>query len=69
MKVVKNIGYNELVKKVNVTQATDTSNLVRYLTMIQKLVKLKRKYLIMIMVNILVHKNVISRRQIILQQD
>ena len=50
MKVVKNIVYNELVKKVNVIQATDTSNLVRYLTVIQKLVKLKRKFLIIIMI-------------------
>ena len=57
-KVVKKTGYKELVKKVNGIQTTDISNLVKIkLTMTQKFVKLKRKYLIMIMVNILLHKN------------
>ena len=47
-------------KKVNAIQTTDTSNLVKKLAMTQKLVKLKRKHLIMIMINILQHKNLIS---------
>ena len=52
--------YDELYKKVNAIQATDTSNLIKKQTMTQKLVKLKRKYLIMIMINILLLKNFIS---------
>ena len=39
------------------------------LPIIQQLLKLKRKYLIMIMANMLLHKNWISWRQIILEQD
>ena len=43
--VVKNIAYNGLVKKVNAIQTTDPSNLVKNLTVTQKLVKQKRKML------------------------
>ena len=58
--VVKKTRYNELIKKVNAIQTTDTSNLVKKLTITQKLVKLKRKYLIMIMIYILLRKHLIS---------
>ena len=58
--VVKNTVYNEWVKKVNAIQITDTSYLVKKLTKTQNLVKFKGKYLIMILVNILLHRNLIS---------
>ena len=58
--VLKNTEYDKLVKNVNAVQTTDTSNLVKKLTMTQKLVKLKRKYLIMIILNLLLLKNLIS---------
>ena len=64
--VLKNTEYDKLVKNVNAVQTTDTSNLVKKLTMTQKLVKLKRKYLIMIILNLLLLKNLISWREIIL---
>ena len=41
--VVKKTVYDELVIKVNAVQTTDTSNLVKKLTMTQKLVKLKKE--------------------------
>ena len=50
--VVKKAVYDELVKKLNAIQNNDTSGLVKKLTMKQKLVMLKRKYLIIIMINI-----------------
>ena len=60
--VVKKIEYNELVKKFNTIQTTDTSNLVKKkLNMTQKLVKLKKKLLIMcIVISIFLHKSLIS---------
>ena len=58
--VVKKTIYNEWVKKVNAIQITDTSYLVKKLTKTQNLVKFKGKYLIMILVNILLHRNLIS---------
>ena len=58
--VVQNTIYQKLVKKFNDFQTTDTSNLVKKLTITQKILKLRRKNLIMIMVNILPHKNSIS---------
>ena len=57
---IKNTVYNQLVKKVNAIQTTDTSNLGKKLTMIQKLAKLKRKLLIMIIISMLPHKNSIN---------
>ena len=45
-KVVKKTEYNELVKKVNAINTIDTSNLIKKLTMTQKLVKLLLKSLI-----------------------
>ena len=47
---VKKIEYDELVQKVNAIPTTETSNLVKKLTMTKKLVKLKKKVLIMIIV-------------------
>ena len=61
--VVKNTEYDELVKKViNTLNTTDTSHLVKKnLTITQKLMKLERKLLIMIIViSILLHKNLIK---------
>ena len=66
--VVKTIAYNRLVKNVNTTQTTDPSNLVNILTITHKLVKQKTKYLIMIIINILLHKN-LKCQQITLKQD
>ena len=58
---VKKTEYDELVKNVKAIQTTDTSNLVQTkLTITQKLMKLKKKLLIMIIViSILLHKNLI----------
>ena len=64
--LLKNTVYNELV---NAIHNTDTSNLVRNLTMTQKSVKLKRKYLRLIMVNILPHKDSIRWWQKSFLQD
>ena len=59
--VVKKMEYNELIKKANAIKTTDPNNLVKKLTMTQKLVQLKKKTLIMIIViNILLHNNLIS---------
>ena len=52
--------YDELVKKVNDITTIDTSYLLKKLTMTQKLVKLQRKYLIIIMINILLIKSLMS---------
>ena len=53
--------YDELVIKVNNTSTTDTSNLVKKkLSITQKLMKLKIKFLTMIMLNILLLNNIIS---------
>ena len=41
--VVKKTAYNELAKKVNAIQATDTSDLVKKMTITKKLIKSKRK--------------------------
>ena len=41
-------------------QAIDNNDLVNKLTITQKLMKMKRKLLIMIMINILLLKNIIS---------
>ena len=52
--------YEELVKKVNAIQTTYTNNLVKKAET-QKLLKLKRKYLIMIIIiSILLLKNLID---------
>ena len=59
--VVKRTVCDELVKKVKAIQAVDAGNLVKKLTMTQKLVKLKKKLLIMVIViNILVLKNLMT---------
>ena len=58
--VVKKTEYNELVKKVNNISATDTSDLAKRLIITQKLMKLKRKLLIIIMLNIFLPMNLIS---------
>ena len=56
--------------KKNDFQTSDAINLVKKLTMTQKLVKLKRKLLIIIIVtSILLLKNLISYQQKTLQQD
>ena len=58
--VVKMSVYEELVKKVNAIQATYTNNLVKKAET-QKLLKLKRKYLIMIIIiSMLLLKNLID---------
>ena len=64
--VIKKTENDELVKKVNNINTTDTSNLVKktgYNT------KFKKKLPTMIMVNMLLLKNLINRQQIILVQD
>ena len=53
--VVKKTLYNELIKNVNAIQSNDTSDLVKMPTKTQKLKILKRKFLIMI--NILLLMN------------
>ena len=52
--------YEELVKKVNGIGTIDTSDLLKKLTRTQKLMKLKIIYLVMITMNILLLKNLIS---------
>ena len=55
--VVKKTECDKLIKKVNAIQTTD---LVKKPTITQKLMKLKRKLLVMIIViSILLHKNLI----------
>ena len=58
--LIKETQYNKLVEKLNKINATDTSDLVKKLTATQKLMKLKRKLLILIMLNILLLKNLIN---------
>ena len=53
--VVKKTLYDELIKNVNAIQSNDTSDLVKMPTKTQKLKILKRKFLIMI--NILLLMN------------
>ena len=55
--VSKTNVYKRLVKNVNTAETTDPSNLVKSLTITQKSVKQKTKYLIMMMINIFLHKN------------
>ena len=59
-RVVKKDVYDELVKKVNAILTTDTTDLVKKLATTQKLMKLKTKLLLMIMINILLLKNLVS---------
>ena len=42
--VVEKTVYNELVKKVNAIQTTDTSNLVKKLTITQELMEFEKNY-------------------------
>ena len=68
--VVKMIDYDELVEKVNPIKTTDTSKFVKKVNMTQRLVKLKKKSLIMIIViSILLQKYFIRLMQKILQRD
>ena len=58
--VVKKTQYNELVKRVNVININNASDLVKKnMTITQKLMKLKKKVII-IMLNMLLFKNLIS---------
>ena len=52
--------YNKLVKKVNTIRITDTSNLVKKADYNTKINKMKRKLLIMVMLNILLLSNLIG---------
>ena len=56
--IVKKTEYDRLVRKVNAIQTTDTVDLVKNLTMTQKIIE--KIILIMILVNILLLKNLIS---------
>ena len=56
--IVKKTEYDRLVGKVNAIQTTDTVDLVKNLTMTQKIIE--KIILIMILVNILLLKNLIS---------
>ena len=56
--IVKKTEYDRLVRKVNAIQTTDTVDLVKNLTMTQKIIE--KIILIMISVNILLLKNLIS---------
>ena len=68
--VVKTIEYDELVEKVNPIKTTDTSKFVKKVNMTQRLVKLKKKSLIMIIViSILLQKYFIRLMQKILHRD
>ena len=60
--VIKKTEFDELVKKVNSIWITDTSDLVKKKKMIttQKLMRLKRKLLMMILVNTLLFRNLLS---------
>ena len=49
-----------LVKKVNAIQTTETISLVKKLIITQTLMKLKRKLLTMIMLNILLLQNLLN---------
>ena len=68
--VEKNVNqteYNELVKKVNAIQTTDTGNLVKKSDYNTKIEKIEKKFLIMTCILLL--NNLISYLQKILQQD
>ena len=56
--IVKKTECDRLVRKVNAIQTTDTVDLVKNLTMTQKIIE--KIILIMILVNILLLKNLIS---------
>ena len=66
--MVKKTEYDKLVKKFNANQTTNDSYLVKITDFDTKLMKLK-KNLIVIMRNILIHKNLINLGQINLMQD
>ena len=57
------------LKKAYAIQTTDTSDLVKKLTITQKFIKRKRKLLIIFMLNILLLTNLISEQQIIFRHD
>ena len=59
-KVFKETLYDELVKKVIDINTTDATDLVKKVLMTQTLVKFLKKYLIVIMLNILLIKNSVS---------
>ena len=61
--------YDELAKNVNAIQNTDTSNLVKEADHNTKIAEIEEKYLIIIMANILLLRNLINKQQIILLQD
>ena len=65
--VVNQTEYNELVKKVNAIQTTDTGNLVKKSDYNTKIEKIEKKLLIMTCILLL--NNLISYLQKILQQD
>ena len=59
--MLKKTEDNALVKKTDAIQTTDTSDLVKKLTITQKLINSERKLLILIIVtSILLLKNLIS---------
>ena len=58
--VAEKTVHDKLLKKINAIQTNDASNLVKKMTTTQHSLKMKRKYLIMIIINILLHKNLIS---------
>ena len=58
--VVEKTGYNELFRKVNPIQTTDTSILVKKSNYDTKIGEIEKKILIMIILNILLLKNLIS---------
>ena len=66
--MVKKTEYDKLVTTFNANQTTDDSYLVKITDFDTKLMKLK-KNLIVIMRNILIHKNLINLGQINLMQD
>ena len=66
--MVKKTEYDKLVKKFNANQTTNDSYLVKITDFDTKLMKLK-KNLIVIMRNILIHKNLINLGRINLMQD
>ena len=59
-KVFKETLYDELVKKVIDINTTDATDLVKKVLMTQTLVKFLKKYLIVIMLNILLIRNSVS---------
>ena len=68
--LVKKVEYGKLVEKVNNINNTDIDDLIKNkLTITQRLGKLKRTYLIMIMVNILLFTILIIYGQIVFLQD